>query len=130
MDNIIYEALCSYYNALEKLGYMPHSQAQKLLVLTFYRDFVYNDYRGLLSNCDYCLIEKALDCLYSSTCLIPYPDYLKMGKLRLGSTTEMAQRLKNLENTEILKAIDAEGVSTSPESDIVITTTEVVSDTQ
>jgi hypothetical protein len=53
-----------------------------------------------------------------------------MGKLRLGSTTEMAQRLKNLENTEVLKAIDAEDVSVSPESDIVITMTEVVSDMQ
>jgi hypothetical protein len=90
---------------------------QKLLVLIFYRDFVYNDYRGLISKDDYLMIERALDCLYGSTCLIPYPDYLKMGKLHIGEMTEMANRVKNLENTEVLKAFDFEG---SDDSDIVI----------
>ena len=78
MDEIIYNALTSYYHALEKLGYMSNSQAQKLLLLIFYRDFVFNDYRGLISREDYQLIERALNCLYGTTCLIPYPDYLKM----------------------------------------------------
>ena len=103
MDRIVYNALCSYYNALEKTGYMAHSHAEKLLVLIFIRDFVYNDYRGIISKDDYHLIERALDCLYGSTCLIPYPDYLKMGKLHLGETTELAERLKQLENTEVFK---------------------------
>ena len=117
MDRIIYNALTGYYNALEKLGYMSDSQAQKLLLLCFYRDFVYNDYRGILSLEDYKYIEKALDCLYGSTCLIPYPDYLKMGKLHIGEITEMAQRVKTLENTDVLKSFDADGTG---DSDIVI----------
>jgi hypothetical protein len=117
MDEILYNSLSSYFHALEYKGYMPYPQMQKLLVLIFYRDFVYNDYRGLISKDDYLMIERALDCLYGSTCLIPYPDYLKMGKLHIGEMTEMANRVKNLENTEVLKAFDFEG---SDDSDIAI----------
>ena len=117
MDRIIYNALSDHYNALEKLGYMPYSDVEKLLVLCFYRDFVYHDYRGRLSKDDYYLIERALDCLYGSTCLIPYPDYLKMGKLHIGETTELASRLKALEEVEVLKATDISGES---DSDIII----------
>ena len=106
MDELIYNGVGSYYNALEKTGYMSYANMQKLLLLIFYRDFVFHDYRGLLSKEDYHLIERALDCLWGSTCLIPYPDYLKMGKLHLGEMTEMAQRVKTLENTEVVKVID------------------------
>ena len=116
MDNIIYNSLSSYFHALEVKGYMPWKDMQKLLILCFYRDFCFHDYRGLLSREDYLLIERALDCLYGSSCLIPYPDYLKMGKLHIGEMTEMAQRVENLENTEVLKAFDG----TSEDSDIVI----------
>ena len=106
MDEILYSSLSNYFNALELKGYMPYSQAQKLLVLAFYRDFALNDYRGLISKEDYHLIESALNCLYGSTCLIPYPDYLKMNKLHLGDTTELASRVKTLEQTKVLKAED------------------------
>ena len=117
MDRIIYNALCSYYNVLEKTGYQSYKQVEKLLVLCFLRDFVYSDYRGLINKDDYHLIERALDCLYGSSCLIPYPDYLKMSKLHLGAMTEMAQRVKTLEDTDVLKAMDVETVEGS---DIII----------
>ena len=105
MDNILYDALSSYYHALEQKGYMANSHAQRLMLLIFYRDFTLKDYRGLLSKDDYHLIERALDCLWGSSCLIPYPDYLKMGKLHLGDITELSQRVKDLENTTVLKPL-------------------------
>lgn len=121
MDEIIYNALTSYYHALEKLGYMSNSQAQKLLLLIFYRDFVFNDYRGLISKEDYQLIERALNCLYGTTCLIPYPDYLKMGKLHLGEVTELAQRVKNIEDTEVVKLIhDLDNAEGTLPSDVLL----------
>ncbi len=123
MDEIIYNALSHYYDVLCKTGYMSYSNAQKLLVLSFYRDFVFEDYRGLLSREDYSYIEKALDCLYGSTCLIPYPDYLKMGKLHLGQMTELATRIKALEDTDVLKAFTPEEGAVE-NSDIVIITDE------
>ena len=65
MDEILYKALSDYYHALELKGYMSNSQAQKLLVLIFYRDFIYNDYRGLLNNKDIVLYATA--CLLKSS---------------------------------------------------------------
>lgn len=98
MDEFVYNAFCQYFTALSKLGYYRYKDVYKLLVLSFIKDFVYNDYRGLISRDDYHTIEKALKCLYGTTCLIPYPDYLKMGKLHLGEMTELAQRVQNLDD--------------------------------
>ena len=119
MGEILFEALSKYYHALEIRGYMSKAHSDKLLVMAFYWEFMYNDYRALLSKSDYCLIEKALDCLYGTSCLIPYPDYLKMGKLHLGEMTEMAQRVKDLEDTNVVKVLYDAGEDTS--SDIIIT---------
>jgi hypothetical protein len=121
MGEMIYNALSKYYHALSLKGYMPETDADKLLVLIFLRDFVFADYRGYIKEADYHLIEKALDCLYGTTCLIPYPDYLKMGKLYLGQITEMAERLKTLENTEVIKLIkDLSNVENNTDSDVMV----------
>lgn len=120
MDNVVYNALCNYFNVLEKTGYMAYIHMEKLLVLIFYSDLVFHDYRANISKDDYHLIERALDCLYGSTCLIPYPDYMKRGKLYLGEITELAQRVQNLEDTNVLKVIhNPDDFVTDPESDIV-----------
>ena len=121
MDEIIYNGITSYYKALGKLGYYRYKDVFRLLLLCFYREFTLEDYRGILSREDYRQIERALNCLFGSTCLIPYPDYLKMGKLHIGEMTEMAQRLKTIEETEVLKA---ENFSSETESDIIITAEE------
>lgn len=122
MDEILYNALTKYYHALELKGYMANSHAVKLLILIFFRDFIFHDYRGLITKEDYHLIEKALDCIYGSTCLIPYPDYLKMGKLYLGEMTEMAQRVKTLEDTPVLKLLNPEDAESNPNSDVLVVT--------
>ena len=122
MDEILYNALTKYYHALELKGYMANSHTVKLLILIFFRDFVFHDYRGLITKEDYHLIEKALDCIYGSTCLIPYPDYLKMGKLYLGEMTEMAQRVKTLEDTPVLKLLNPEDAESNPNSDVLVVT--------
>ena len=122
MDEILYNALTKYYHALELKGYMANSHAVKLLILIFFRDFIFHDYRGLITKEDYHLIEKALDCIYGSTCLIPYPDYLKMGKLYLGEMTEIAQRVKTLEDTPVLKLLNTEDAESNPNSDVLVVT--------
>jgi hypothetical protein len=117
MDEIIYNAISQYYAALCKLGYYSYKDVFRLLLLAFYRDFVFHDYRGILSREDYHEIEEALDCLFGSNCLIPYPDYLKMGKLHIGEMTELAQRVRDIETTDVLKAFNADGTG---DSDIII----------
>ena len=118
MDEYLYNSLSHYYKALGKLGYYKYADVKKLLVLIFYNDFVYNDYRGLITRADYLLIEKALNCLFGTSCLTPYPDYLKMGKLHLGEITEMAQRVKAIEDTSVVKVIN--GPSEELDTDIRI----------
>ena len=59
MDKVLYNSLCRYFNALSKLGSVSYSQVDKLLVLIFYKHFVYEDYRGYLSKEDYRSIEMA-----------------------------------------------------------------------
>lgn len=98
MDKVLYDSLCRYFATLARVGNVSYNSVAKLLVFIFYKHFIYEDYRGNLSKKDYSTIEKALDCLFGSTCLIPYPNYLEMGKLRLGDMTEMAQRIINNEN--------------------------------
>lgn len=125
MDEIIYNALNKYYHALSLKGYMPDIHSYKLLVLTFIRDFVFHDYRGNVKEKDYHLIEKALDCLYGTTCLIPYPDYLKMGKLYLGQISEMAERMKAIEDTEVVKVVkNLSEITNDMNSDITVTVDE------
>ncbi len=125
MGEIVFDALSKYYHSLELRGYMPRIDSAKLLVLSFFWEYMYHDYRGILSKGDYGLIEKALDCLYGTSCLIPYPDYLKMGKLHLGEVTEIAQRLKTLEDTDVVKVIhDLDSVNGDIQSDIIITAEE------
>lgn len=116
MDNIIFNTITDYYKVLQRRGYHSYKDVKRILVLSFYRNFVMNDYRGLISREDYSYIERALNCLFGSTCLISYPDYLKMGKLHIGEMTEMAQRVKTLEETEVLKAFDGDDEN----SDIMI----------
>jgi hypothetical protein len=77
---------------------MKQKNVDSLLVLNFFYELIYHDYRGYIRNEDYHVIEQALNCLYGTNCLIPYPDYLKMGKLHLGEMTEVLARTKKVED--------------------------------
>ena len=124
MDRFIFGAYRRYYNTLSNTGYMPDKEVWKLLVLSFYRDYLYGDYRGIVSKDDYHLIERALNCLYGSNCLIPYPDYLKMGKLYLGDMTELSHRVKVLEDTPVLQLSDDAASIIDSDVTVVIEDTE------
>lgn len=97
MDNYVYNVIDQYFNTLSKLGYVSNRKVEELLVLIFYFNLLYNDYRGYINSEDYQCIGRALNCFYGNNCLIPYPDYLKMGNLRIGDVAELAQRTKALE---------------------------------
>lgn len=103
MERIVYNALCNYFHALGLKGYMSYANGVKALVLSFYWSYIYKHPGHILKRDEYMLVERALDCLYGSTCLIPYPDYLKMGKLHLGQMEEIDSRLKAMEITKVVK---------------------------
>ena len=122
MDKYVYNALCRYFNALTIRGYVGKDVVIKLILLIFYYHLTGDDYRGYVNKEDYLTIERALNCLFGTNCLMPYPDYLKMGKLKLGEMTEMAQRIKSLESEPVLKLVhDLDSVVNPDEhSDIVV----------
>lgn len=122
MDEVVMQSLSKYYSVLEKTGHVKYLDSQKLLVLSFLWSMVYSDFNAYLTKEDYHTIERALDCLYGTTCLITYPDYLKMGKLYLGRMTELAQRVKTVENNPVLKLVhDLDSVDNKDaESDVIV----------
>ncbi len=98
MDRFVYNTFDNYFHALENTGYIKQGTVNNLLVLDFLFNLMYRDYRGYISKEDYHTLDKAINCLYGVNCLIPYPDYLKMGKLHLGEMTEVLSRTKSLED--------------------------------
>lgn len=100
MSNFIYEVLSRYFNTLSILGYKEYLSVYKVLLLILIKDFIDRDYYGYLTKEDYNTVNKALYCIYGTTCLIPYSGkYSKtMNKLYLGSMSEIAYRLSQIED--------------------------------
>ena len=117
MVNYVYTALDNYFHLLSQKGYCKQEDVNKLLLLIFYYNLLYEDYRGYINSEDYSLVDKALNCLYGTSCLMPYPKYLKMGEIHLGEITELATRVKAIENTEVLKISDSESIE---DSDVIV----------
>ena len=105
MDKVLNESLTRYFKVLSKLGYMSYSEVDKLLVLIFIYDLLESDCKSFITEGEYRIIDNALYCLYGSTCLIPYPEYLTMNNLNLGSISELAYMMKK-NKEDISKVID------------------------
>jgi len=99
MEEYVYNALAHYFTALRKTGHYGQSDVRKLVVLLFWHWLIDHDYRGYVREEDYKAIDRALYCLYGTSCLLPYPDYLKMGKLKLGDFTELLARTRASERS-------------------------------
>ena len=73
MDKVLNESLTRYFNVLSKLGYMSYSEVDKLLVLIFIYE---SDCKSFITEKENRILDSALYCLYGTTCLIPYPEYI------------------------------------------------------
>ena len=76
MDKVLNESLTRYFDVLSKLGYTSYSEIGELLVLIFIYDLLENDCKSFITEEEYRIIDNALYCLYGSTCLISYPEYI------------------------------------------------------
>lgn len=105
LDNI-FESTQAYFNTLSKLGYKKQGDVNKLLVYMFIGELLTGDMRHFITKEDYETIEKALYCLYGSSCLIPYPQYANddylFGHLKDGEprSTEYSE-VRSTENSNI-----------------------------
>ena len=118
MDEILYNSLLKYFNTLSSVGYVSYKDVDKLLLLTIIQEFIYNDFRGFISEDDYREIEEFLYKIFGTSCLIPYPNYCNdytMNKLHLGDISELSHRvsvnednIKEIQDTKVIKVIPSE----------------------
>lgn len=102
MVNQVYTAITKYFGHITNTGYMRQDNVNKLLLLIAVYNLLDNDFRALVSEDDYKLINNALYCLYGSTCLISFPDYYNNKANRVmykGSMSELAHRVAIVEST-------------------------------
>jgi len=99
MVNDLFNSLSKYFNHLQNTGYFSQKNVNKLLAFSLIEEFLH-DCQGYLDSGDYLDINKALSCLYGSTCLIPYPNYYNPNTKRtmfIGSCSQLARRVEELE---------------------------------
>jgi hypothetical protein len=110
MINILYKAIERYFTTLSQFGYKSYDDVYKLLFFIAVTDFVYSDVDAAITEDDYRDIEKALYCIFGTTCLLPYPEYCNkkqddMNNLHLGDITDLAYQICNLEEESVNKEI-------------------------
>lgn len=67
-------AVSRYFGRLTNFGYVPDVEVEKVLALLAIKDLVN---RYLLNEQQYRITEEALNCLWGSSCMLPYPEYIK-----------------------------------------------------
>lgn len=100
MDNIIFNVLSKYFTNLSNVGYRKDSDVVRVLLLSHINKLLNNNFRGFINEEDYTKIERALYCLYGSSCLIPYPDYYSAKNQRVmhnGGILELIYRVISAE---------------------------------
>lgn len=75
ITNLTYDSLNEYFNKLKHTGYLNISDTNKLLILTFIEELLFNNLSYFIDNEDYSIIINALNKLYGSNCIIGLPDY-------------------------------------------------------
>lgn len=121
ITNITNNAVQKYFKALEYYGYKSYDDVNKLMLLIAIQELVDYDFRYLIEENDYTVINNALYCLYGSTCLIPWPNYCS-GAVNMDYTgisdgliynyygssccTSLEPRVKDLEHKSITGQLD------------------------
>lgn len=76
MDKIIYDALTRYFNTLATFGYVSYKDVYKIIFLIWVQDNVKTLFSEYITEADNRTIQRALNCMFDSTCLISYPKSL------------------------------------------------------
>lgn len=98
LNNIALGALDRYFAVLEKVGYISNSETNKLLLLQFLQEFL-QEYSYYITEEDYNIIDKLLQCLSSGSCLIPYRDYKEISAPATGYVLSIP--IKITEDTKV-----------------------------
>ena len=96
-------SLNDYFNTLSKFGYKKQKDVDRLLIYSFLEELLMGEARYYITEADYRTIERALTCLYGSSCLIPYPKFIQENALFDTRDIQISPRItedSNLRSTE------------------------------
>ena len=104
-DNLVKftkESLIRYFTALSQFGYKSYCDVGKLLTLIFLQEYL-QKYQEYITEADYNEVSKAMECLYGTSCLIPY-QYYQTNKATFNTYT-----VSNVQSTEAfeIKSIES-----------------------
>lgn len=77
VTNDVLSAINRYFHTLSNLGYKKDIDVYRLIVYIFIEELLYGSWSYFITERDYNIIDRALYCLYGTSCTIPYPDYKK-----------------------------------------------------
>lgn len=77
VTNDVLNAVNRYFHTLSNLGYKKDKDVDSLIVYLFLEEFLCSSMSRFITETDYNTIDRALYCLYGTSCTVPYPDYKK-----------------------------------------------------
>lgn len=77
VTNDVLNVLNRYFHTLSVLGYKKDKDVYNLIVYLFLEELLCGSMSQFITEKDYNIIDKALYCLYGTSCMMPYPDYKK-----------------------------------------------------
>lgn len=80
LELITLNAIDKYYNYLENLGYADNDDMNNILILSFISDII-NTFPQYITDSDYDIILKAVQCLSDKSCFISSPHFLTQESL-------------------------------------------------
>lgn len=80
VTNDVFNSINRYFHSLSNLGYKKDKDVYNLLIYIFIEEILCGPSSQFITEEDYNNIDKALYCLYGTSCTIPYLDYKKTHK--------------------------------------------------
>ena len=72
---VTYDSIFRYFKDLSLYGYKKYNDVYKLLALIAIEEIVTGYFSNFITEEDYKVLNNTLNCLYGSTCLIPYKQF-------------------------------------------------------
>lgn len=77
ITNDVFKAVNRYFHTLSNLGYKKDKEVFSLIIYLFLEELLCGSWSQFITEKDYNAIDRALYCLYGTSCMILYPDYKK-----------------------------------------------------
>lgn len=79
LDKMLMEALNRYFTVLEKTGYINDADTDRIILLSYLQEFL-SEYQYYITEEDYNVINRIIQCLAGQSCLIPYGEFMELSK--------------------------------------------------